>query len=220
MIRDPRDRYASAYKADRVGRAGAASATVAWLSSVTLAKRACSKYPLRYKVLTFERLLSDPEGTLRDICHFLGEEYAPSMLAMEGAAGFRDKGGNSSFSRHRPGSISRAPIGRFRKVLTQREVAFIQALARREMAAFGYRPEPVQLPLWQRLLHYVVDWPVNMAYIAGWRALTAYKDWRGRVPSARRLAGSPLATGSEDTKAGARPGKQGSSECIGQLSSR
>ncbi len=190
IIRDPRDRYASACKQNRIGRGKAASGIAAWLWSARLARQNLIKYPHAYHVVRFESLASQPEDTLKDICRFIGEEYTPAMLTMEGTPAYRDKGGNSSFEKHRPGSISTAPVGRFRKVLSPRDVAFIQAFARREMTAFDYEMEPIHLGLRERLAHSIVDWPMNLAYVAAWHALDAYKSRTTLQPSARRLVQS------------------------------
>ena len=187
MIRDPRDRYASAFKSNRIGRGRAAAGIAAWLLSVTLAKQNATRHPQAYMVVRFESLVSNPEDTLKKTCQFIGEEYTPAMLVMQGASSFRDKGGNSSFEQHDPRSISTAPVGRFRRVLTPREVAFIQAFAGREMTRFSYTPEPVRLSLADRVVHCLFDWPLNLARVAGWHAVVAYKDRIGRMPSARRL---------------------------------
>lgn len=89
MIRDPRDRYASvlARWKSRRGRVGAGTAM--WLSSVNLAEDNRRKYPDQYKIIRYETLATKPEETLREICAFIGEDYAPDMLTMRGAKTFR-----------------------------------------------------------------------------------------------------------------------------------
>ena len=192
IIRDPRDRYASACKANRIGRGKAAAGIAAWLWSARLARRNAQKYPQAYHIVRFESLACHPEETLKEVCRFIDEEYTPAMLTMNGAADYRDKGGNSSFERHQPGSISTAPIGRFRKVLSPRDLAFVQALARREMATFGYELEPLRFALRERVAQRLFDWPVKLAYVAGWHVLEAYKARAKRAPSARRLVQQPV----------------------------
>lgn len=187
IIRDPRDRYASACKQNRTGRGKAASGIAAWLWSARLARHNLMKYPQAYRIIRFESLVSHPEDTMKDICHFIGEEYTPAMLTMDGTPGYRDKGGNSSFQRHEPGTISRAPVGRFRKVLSRSDVAFIQAYAGREMAAFDYDLEPMHFALREGVAQRLFEWPMKLVYVAAWHALDAYKSRTKRVPSARRI---------------------------------
>lgn len=187
MIRDPRDRYASALTRWKImrGRAGAGAAM--WLTSAHLAKRNLQRYPDRYLIVRYETLVTQPEATLREVCAFLGEPYAPVMLTMAGAPRHRDTGGNSSYGQHETGQISARSIGRFRKVLSPSEVAFMQSYARREMLAYGYYPAPIAWSLSNRLQFIFVDWPVNLARLIGWRALDAIHERRGRTPSAHTL---------------------------------
>src|SRR5207248_1408006 len=114
IIRDPRDRYASALKrwGKIEGKVGAGTAI--WQSSVSLAQRNLHRYPKRYKIIRYETLAAQPEATLRDICAFLDEEYTPAMLSMEGAPGHLNRGSNSSYGKREPGHISTSSIGAFR----------------------------------------------------------------------------------------------------------
>ncbi len=197
MIRDPRDRYASALTRWQVSRGGIGADTAMWLSSVGLAKRHQRQYPDRYKIVRYETLAARPEETLRDICAFIGEDYTPAMLTMAGAATFRDEGGNSSYGQLEPGTISTGSIGRFRQVLSKRKVVFMQAYAGRDMLALGYSLEPIQFSLRERLLVSVVDWPLNLARMVAWRAVEAIRDRKGRsLPSYRIVTGTRLTNAS------------------------
>jgi hypothetical protein len=82
MMRDPRDRYASAKTrwTEMKGRVGAGTAM--WLESVKLARRGQRKYPGHYMVVRYEDLVAQPEQMLHKICDFLGEQYVPEMLTM------------------------------------------------------------------------------------------------------------------------------------------
>lgn len=189
IIRDPRDRYASALKRWKVIRGGPGSGTAMWLSSVILARRNLERYPDRYKVVRYESLTADPEGTLQRICEFIGEMYTPEMLLMKGAERFRDEGGNSSFEPHEIGKISPVSVGRFRKTLSQRVIAFMQFMAGKEMAAHGYPLDNISLPLKERLLFLLVDLPLNLARGGTWFGREAYLDYRGRpIPSSRLVS--------------------------------
>lgn len=195
MVRDPRDRYASVRK--RFGRdvARVGAATARWLFSIRVARRNLARYPENYMIVRFEDLAGNPEETMRRVCAFLGEQYAPAMLTMEGAPEHRDKGGNSSFGKIEPGVITTSPIGRFRKVLTGSEVEFIQLWAGPDMLALGYQPEPVRMPAGRRLAFFLAELPLNVARMFGWLGVSAAAMRRGiRVPAGRLLelpAGSP-----------------------------
>ena len=87
-FRDPRD-LCAASRAKRKESIG--SATARWLHSLWLAKRNLQRYPDQYKIVRYETLVCQPEATLREICTFLNEEYAPAMLSMDGSLVHRDK---------------------------------------------------------------------------------------------------------------------------------
>lgn len=181
MIRDPRDRYASVLARWKVRRGGVGAETAMWLSSVQLAKRNRAHHPNRYKVVRYEQLAAHPEETLREICAFIGEAYAPEMLSMEGASTFRDEGGNSSYGQRKPGVISTDSIGRFHEVLSEAETAFVQAHAGEEMREFGYAPVPLAFAPHERLLFALAQRPFNVARMVAWRARHALRNQTGRT---------------------------------------
>jgi hypothetical protein len=191
LIRDPRDRYASAIKRwpNQKGQVG--GATARWLYSVGLAKRNLMKHPGRYMILRYETLVSQPEATVRELCAFLGEEYDPVMFTMSEAQGFVSKGSNSSFDRFQPAQITTAAVGRYRKTISPREVAFIQACAGREMRAFDYLPDRLDLTPGDLLSFSLAYLPANLARMVSWRALEAIQynlpAYAGRAPMRNRL---------------------------------
>ncbi|HEX6289296.1 MAG TPA: sulfotransferase, partial [Herpetosiphonaceae bacterium] len=139
--------------------------------------------PDRYLIVRYETLVEQPEATLRQVCAFIGEPYTPAMLTMEGAPAHRNRGGNSSYGTHTPGQISTTSIGKFRKVLSPRDLAFMQAYVGRQMRAYGYELEPLHLSLSDRLIFASVDWPSNMARILAWHVLEAFRNRWGRAPA-------------------------------------
>ena len=168
MIRDPRDRYAEAITkwpqdGEKVGEG-----TATWLYSVGLAKRNRKRYPNRYKIVRYETLVSQPQKTMRDICAFLGEDYTHRILAMGNAPGIQDADGSGPDGKNGRGNVSTAFIGRFRQVMSKREIAFMQAYARRGMIAHGYELEPVELSTGDRLLFHFMEQPVNLVRLIGW----------------------------------------------------
>lgn len=187
MIRDPRDRYASARSRWKVSRGGAGAATAMWLWSIRMACANQERYPERYLVVRYETLAANPEATLRGICAFIGEDYAPEMLSLEGAEIFREKGGNSSYGRRDQGAISTSSIGRFRKVLGQGEIAFMQAYAGREMALYDYQADPVQMGASERARYALGGLPLNLARMAAWYAREAVQNRFGRNVPAYRI---------------------------------
>lgn len=180
MIRDPRDRYASVLKrwGQRRGRVGAGTAM--WLSSVQLAKENRRRYPDQYMVVRYETLASEPTETLQEICAFIDEAYVPGMETMKGAKTFRAQGSNSSYGDRKPGVISTSSIGRFRDVLSSRQIAFIQAQARQEMLEFDYELDPVEFVFREKMLFLMADWPINRALLTAWRVRDVIRNYRGR----------------------------------------
>jgi hypothetical protein len=191
MIRDPRDRYASALTRWQTNRGGVGAATAMWLASVNLARRNQARYPNQYKIVRYELLATAPEETLHDICAFIGEEYTPAMLIMDGAKSFRDEGGNSSYGQREPGRISTSSIGRFRQVLSKREIAFMQLFAAQTMLTFDYLPEKTQISFSEQFTFSVLDIPINLARLVVWRIREAVLNRTGRpVPSYRIIRNS------------------------------
>jgi hypothetical protein len=187
MMRDPRDRYASSRTRwqDMLGRAGAG--TSMWLASANLAKKNQQRYPDRYMVLRYESLVTEPEQTLRSICTFIDEEYSSEMLTMHGAPRLLEKGSNSSYGRREPGRISADSLGRYRQVLTQQEIAFIQAFAGNDMRTFAYPLDEIHFSLKDRLSYMFLDWPISLLLMAGWTGKEIFENTRGRTVPARRL---------------------------------
>lgn len=185
MIRDPRDRYASVLARWKVRRGGVGAGMAEWISSSRLAEKNQSEFPERYKVIRYEDLVSRPEALLQEICDFIGEDYTSRMLTMDGAAGFRDQGANSSYGSREVGKISTDSIGRYSEVLSARQVAFIEWIADEEMRALGYAPSE-DLGLADRLVFASGTVPLEVARLEAWRVRYWYNNQVGRkLPSYR-----------------------------------
>ena len=186
MLRDPRDRYSSSLKRWKNIRSGIGGATALWMTTVGLAERNRERYPDQYMILRYEDLASKPEETLRMICDFIDEPYAPEMLSMHGAQEFRDEGGNSSYGQREPGKITASSVGKFRKVLNSRQVAFMQLFSRKSMQTHGYKPDQVRFGMddWGRFL--LFEFPVNILRMFAWWSREVVMNQVGRdVPSGR-----------------------------------
>lgn len=172
MIRDPHDRYEASMPASRHGRGKVGWDTGRWLSSVQLAQRHLRRYPSRYKIVTYERLMAQPERTLRDVCAFLEEDFVPTMLTLEGAIRFGDTAADSADESADPDVEATRAGG----VMSRRERAFMQHHAGRDMQRCGYAPDPIRLSAREQLLYACADWPKNFAGLIGWRV------WGSRQP--------------------------------------
>jgi hypothetical protein len=192
MIRDPRDRFASAIRRWPSGHGQLGGGTARWLYSVGLARANRRRLgPERYLLVRFESLLAEPEATVRGICDFLGEPYEPRMLDFAGIEPFRARGGNSSFDNAAPGAISTAPIGRYASTLTPGQVRFIELYAGRTMEQLDYAAARPPLGLRGGLRYGLVTLPLDSARLAGWLALEAIQQrlprFAGRSPATDRV---------------------------------
>jgi hypothetical protein len=188
MLRDPRDRYASSLKRWKVSRSGIGGATALWLTTVEQAKRNQVRYPEQYKIVRYEDLASRPEETLREICAFIGEDYTPEMLSMQGAQQFLEKGGNSSYGHREPGKISTSSVGKFHQVLSNQQIAFMQLFSGKSLQDYGYKPEKISFSFVDWVQFVVLEFPLNILLMLTWRLRESYLNRVGRnVPSERLL---------------------------------
>jgi hypothetical protein len=188
MVRDPRDRYASVLVRWKVRRGDVGAGTAAWLDSVELGERSQRRHPDQYRIVRYESLVRAPLETLHRVCEFIDEPYREEMLGMNEAATFREQGGNSSYGRREVGTISSDSIGRFRDVLTPRQIAFIDHAAARPMRRLGYMPEDIQLTPAERLRFSLADQPMNTAALLAWRGREALLQRFGhRLADARLI---------------------------------
>jgi hypothetical protein len=165
MIRDPRDRYevAMALSHQRKGKVG--WDTARWLYSAELTQKNRTLYPDQYKVVRYETFRANPEETLREICLFLGEEFVPDLLADRPINfGTDEADGQQSLARQALIQIDKAGYSR----LSKQDLLFTQAYAKQQLLAFDYALESPKLSLSDRLLFYLVDWPVNRIGMAAW----------------------------------------------------
>ena len=149
MVRDPRGRMAMVDRAGgRPGRAGYELRR--WRQSAQLGLDQTARCPGRYLLLRYEDLRGRPETTLRRVCAFLDEPFAPAMLpdpALWATLWAND------------------PFLDGQTALEARAAAYIERHAAPLMAACGYEPRPGRLGLWQRARLVLFDEPVNRAGI-------------------------------------------------------
>jgi hypothetical protein len=158
LIRDPRDRFAAVLERGPRRPGAVGQATAAWLASAAVAVRNRRRYAGRYEILRYEELVSRPEATMRQVCGFLGEEFEPAMLRMDGVRRYdaiRTGSGSQS-------PVSTAFVGRYRNSLSRADVALIQSIAGRRMLSFDYALDPVRLTPVERF-RYAARWPASIA---------------------------------------------------------
>lgn len=186
MLRDPRDRFSSSLTRWKTIRSGIGGATALWMTTVRLAKRNQARFPDQYLIVRYEDLVSRPVESLHEICDFIGEPYTPEMLSMHGAEQFRDEGGNSSYGQREPGKISASSVGKFRQVLSTRQVAFMQLFSHKSMQAFGYEPDQVHFGLVDWVRFVLLEFPFNILRMVVWWTRESVLNRIGRdLPSER-----------------------------------
>jgi hypothetical protein len=189
LLRDPRDRFASSLKRWKTIRSGIGGATAIWLSTVSMARRNQQRYPKQYKIVRYEDLVRQPEKILGEICAFIGEDYTPEMLSMRDAGRFRSKGGNSSYGQRKPGEITTHSIGKFRQVLSRRQVAFLQLFSAKTMQDYGYQPDKIHFSPADWFWFVIFELPFNILRMWAWWGREYYQNRIGRdVPSERLVA--------------------------------
>jgi hypothetical protein len=189
MVRDPRDRYASVRRRNGQDLSRVGAATGRWMASTRAGRRNQTRYPDQYRLVRYEDLVRDPSGTMRAVCGFLGIEYDPRMLSMDGAPEHKARGGNnSSFGDLGRQTISTRAVGRFREVLRPSELAFIQLVARRELLGTGYDLAPDALTPAARVRFAAVDLPVQSVRMGAWVAADWIRRRRGVPVSAPKHA--------------------------------
>jgi len=187
MTRDPRDRYASVRKRFGKDSPRLAAATGRWLNSMKAALRNQKNYPERYLIVRYEDLAAYPEETSRKICQFIGEVYSPEMLTMAGETEYRNSGGNSSFNKIQPGTISTRSIGRYHEVLSPYETLFIQRFSDTLMLEFNYPLDDVQLSVLQKIKYFTWFLPYHYLRMRAWKFINFILCKRKAPPPANRF---------------------------------
>jgi len=86
----------------------------------------------------YESLLVDPEGEVRRLCAFLGEDFEPAMLRFFETDEARRSAALCQDWRNTGRGILRDNAGRFQRSLSRAEIALVEAVAEDEMRALGY----------------------------------------------------------------------------------
>lgn len=119
-----------------------------WQEEQARGLEAMERWPQAVLHVAYERLVARPEEVIREICTFLGEQFEPAMLRPSETPEAR-KSASLSESWAKTGEpINDASIARFRKDLTDREIALVEWVASAEMAALGYATlnDPAAIP--------------------------------------------------------------------------
>ncbi|HEY5668343.1 MAG TPA: sulfotransferase [Anaerolineales bacterium] len=171
MIRDPRDRYQASLTLWPKGKGRAGGATARWLYSTSLAIRNLRRYPNRYMIVRYETLVRDTEQTLREVCTFLDEDFIPSMITMDGDLDRRSRLTQGLNIKPDTNPLTPDFIGLYHQAVPQKEIAFIQGIAGKQMKAIGYSLDAISFSLSDRIRYILLDWPLNMLRMLAWLSL-------------------------------------------------
>jgi hypothetical protein len=137
MVRDGRATASSVMGLDW-GPNTVVTAAKWWVDYVTRGLAAESVYgPERVKRVVYEDLVSEPEGTLREVCDFLGIDYLPEMVDGRGFDVPRFTAAQHALVGQRP-NIDR--LQAWRRALRPRDVEIFESIAVDVLAGLGYEP--------------------------------------------------------------------------------
>jgi hypothetical protein len=110
-----------------------------WRQRVSAARRAARELPAgRYLELSYERLVQEPEPTMREVCAFIGEEFVSDVLVPTRRA---FSVGGSPNEWERPGyrrSITMASIGAWRTKMGAGDRDRFERVAADQLTELGY----------------------------------------------------------------------------------
>lgn len=114
-------------------------ATTMWRAAARAAVSGAKKHSTdKVRIVQYERMVADPEETLRDVTEWLGVSYSDDLLDIpllnSTASQFQENTG-----------ISDAPNKRWRAVLSDHEIGIIQSVCGRSLEDSGYDRLPTTL---------------------------------------------------------------------------
>ena len=92
----------------------------------------------RMHLLHYEDLVNEPEGTLAELCRFLGEEYSPTLLGFHRREEARESAAALDAWRNVSSPIGKERVGAYRRELAERQVRIVESIAAGEMRLLGY----------------------------------------------------------------------------------
>jgi hypothetical protein len=138
LVRDGRD-VASSYRSVAWGPGGIEDAALLWRRRVAAGRRAGRRLgPGRYREVRYEHLVAEPEVVVRDLCGFLEVPWDARLLR------YHERAGEVIAATHFPAAHERLRmpptpgLRDWRADLSPAEVARFEAIAGRELVAYGY----------------------------------------------------------------------------------
>jgi hypothetical protein len=140
VVRDPRAVVDSLIRSN-VHYSNAYYAARRWLRDTGAGRALQAAYPRDVLEVRYEDLVSAPEPVLRRVCGFLGLPYSENMLAYSGAGLSEYSAGFGQI--HALLNESPRPDRReaWRRSLSARDTALVEAVCREQLGLFGYAAE-------------------------------------------------------------------------------
>ena len=136
--------------------------------------------PNAFWEVRYEDLLNDPETATREICHFLGEEFTPEMLAFY--TNYTPYPTDSQNQNNLSQPILQSNREKWRREMTPRELRLFEAVAGKNLTRYGYSCQlaAAKVSPIEKLWICYVEHP--------WRKLFAMlKNTKGQIDGLRRL---------------------------------
>lgn len=160
VIRDGRE-VAASLVSQLWGPGSIVTAAARWRRAIVVGQRHGRRLgPDRYHELRLDRLIAAPEATVRELCDFLGEEFAPQMLEYQRDALSRLPLASRTGHSH----ITKPPTTGLRTWtdgVSENERESVEAICRRQLRRLGYptaKPSSsAYLRAWSHLLR--ARWP-------------------------------------------------------------
>jgi hypothetical protein len=153
VIRDGRDvsvSMAAAYRGRRFFYMDRYFAARTWRRRVRAARRSGARLgPDGYHEVRYEQLVAQPEKVLRELCRFLGEDFAPSMMQphLEATGHHHSRGIHASVRE----PLTTRSVGRWRTAMSLRDQRVFSTGSGSLLAELGYEtPELGAMPLRER----------------------------------------------------------------------
>jgi hypothetical protein len=137
IVRDPRA-VVSSWKTIPWSTGSVAGDSEVWRRYMETARR---RPPSSITTITYERLVTDTDGVLRNVCAYLGLALHPAMLEHHTRTGDGMNLRREPWKTEAASPIATAPIARWRNELSADDLRTIESIAWFEMRRLGYRPE-------------------------------------------------------------------------------
>jgi hypothetical protein len=132
IVRDPRDAVASLLRMPFAPNNPIGAARL-WLAHNRAALR--SQGRPQYLQVRYEQLVAEPEGSLKRICDFVGEDYSPDQLVPN-----RDSTADRPWLHRAQEQVTSQRVQTWRRELSANDLSLVEWAIGSDMKVFGYEP--------------------------------------------------------------------------------